>query len=67
LAGWGLGEFLFRKKIWLKISLTVFIVLITLPTTIGALKHYLSYEPPAKIDFEELEALDFLKNQRRMR
>lgn len=37
-------------------------VLITLPTTLGALKHYLS-EAPAKISFDELEGLAFLKNQ----
>lgn len=63
LAGLWLGEFLSKKKIWLKIFFIALVLLLTLPTTWGSLRHYLSYEPPAKISFEELEALDFLKKQ----
>jgi len=39
------------------------IVLLTLPTTIGAMKHYLPKNPPAFLSSAELEALSFLKNQ----
>jgi len=62
LAGLTIGEFLTKKKIWLRIVFIILVVLITLPTTLGALKHYLS-EAPAKISFDELEGLAFLKNQ----
>ncbi len=63
LAAWGLSDFLSKKKIYLKISLIVLLLLLTLPTTIGNLKDYLTYQSPAKISFEELEALGFLKKQ----
>jgi len=63
LAGLGLGEFLSKKKTWLKIFFIFFVLLLTLPTTIGDLKNYLGYQSPAKIDFRELEALSFLKEQ----
>ena len=63
MASWGMGEFLAKKRIWLKVIFISLVVLMTLPTTIGSLKHYLSYQPPAKISFDELEGLNFLKNR----
>jgi len=63
LAALWLGEFLSKKKIWLKIFLISLLLLLTLPTTIGDLKNYLGFQAPAKIDFQELGALSFLKNQ----
>ena len=63
LAGWRLGEFLFKKKSWFKILFIILLLLLTLPTTIGDLKNYLGSQAPAKIGFQELEALAFLKKQ----
>ncbi|MCJ7786734.1 hypothetical protein MUP06_00760, partial [Patescibacteria group bacterium] len=63
LAGLGLGEFLSKKKIWLKTFFIALLLLLTLPTTIGALKHYLFYRAPARISFDELEGLAFLREQ----
>jgi hypothetical protein len=63
LAGMGLGEFLSKKKIWLKTLFIALIILLTLPTTTGDLKNYLGYQSPAKINPKELEALSFLKKQ----
>lgn len=39
------------------------IVLLTIPTTIGTLRHYLPGRPPAKVSHAELEALKFLSEQ----
>lgn len=45
-------------------SLLVFGMLVfTLPTTIGVMKHYLPSRPPAKIPIEETRALEFLSKQ----
>lgn len=63
MASWAIGEFLFKKRIFFKLIFISLIVLMTLPTTMGSLKHYLSYYPPAKISVDELKALNFLKNQ----
>ncbi len=63
LAAWGLGEFLVKKKLGFKIVFISLLTLLTLPTTIGTLRHYLPYRAPARISFEELEALQFLSNQ----
>lgn len=63
LAGLWLSDFLFKKKVWLKVFFITILVLFTLPTTIGDLKNYLGYQSPTKIDFKELEALAFLKEQ----
>ncbi len=41
----------------------IIVVLLTIPTTIGAMKHYLPVMPPAKVSSGELEALNFLKNK----
>ncbi len=39
------------------------IILLTVPTTLGTLTHYLPARPPAKISNEELEALTFLAKE----
>ncbi len=39
------------------------VLIFTLPTTVGALRHYLPSRPPAMIPNYELEALDFLAKQ----
>jgi len=47
-----------------KIAIGVFLVILTLPTTLITLKNdYLPSRAPARISIEELEALDFLKKQ----
>jgi len=63
LAALWLGDFLTKKKKWLKIFLLVLIIGLTIPTTIGDLKNYLGNQPAAKIGPEEIEALSFLKDQ----
>ena len=63
LAGWWLGGFLTTKKKWIKIVLVTIVVLLTLPTTIGTLGHYLPFRAPARISLDELEGLAFLRNQ----
>lgn len=61
LAGIFLGEVVERKRFgWLIASVAI---VLTLPTTIGTLRHYLPARPPAAIPYIELEALEFLKNQ----
>jgi len=64
LAGVFLGEWLEEQKNNKKKSLIIAsILLLTLPTTMATLKHYLPSRPPAKISHEELEALSFLSEQ----
>jgi hypothetical protein len=60
LAGIALGSYLERSKNEIT---TLLVVLLTIPTTIGTLRHYLPSRPPAKISNQELEALKFLSNQ----
>ena len=63
LAGVILGELTERfggYKAW-AISLTI--ILLTIPTTIGTLQHYLPSRPPSMIPTGELEALEFLSSQ----
>lgn len=43
--------------------LKVFVVMLTIPTAIQTLPHYLPSRPPAKISIEELDALKFLSTQ----
>lgn len=45
------------------VGLITVVVFLTIPTTIGTLRHYLPSRPPAKIYHEELEALEFLSSQ----
>ncbi|MFZ5932592.1 MAG: hypothetical protein ACOYT7_00685 [Patescibacteria group bacterium] len=46
-----------------KKGIIVVVILLTIPTTIGTLRHYLPARPPAKISLGELEALAFLSEQ----
>jgi hypothetical protein len=62
LGGMGIARISFKSKI-IKYALSVSIILLTIPTTIGTLRHYLPNRPPAKISNEELEALSFLSEQ----
>ncbi|MBI4033342.1 MAG: hypothetical protein HY377_02430 [Candidatus Blackburnbacteria bacterium] len=61
LAGVSIEELL--KKMRSKKAVVVVIVLLTIPSTIATLKHYLPGRPPAKISNEELSALAFLQQQ----
>ncbi len=65
LAGVAIGEFLRESRLKTSIlySIEVGIVLLTIPTTIGTLPHYLPSRPPAMISKEELSALNFLSKQ----
>jgi len=63
LTAWWFGEFLAKRKTWMKAILVIGLILLTIPTTLGMMKHYLPYRAPARISFDELEALWFLKNQ----
>lgn len=65
LAGVWLGSLIKNKKLPVTMIyiIVTLIVLFTIPTTIGTLKHYLPGRPPAKISTYELEALRFLSKQ----
>ena len=64
LAGMFLGEWLeIQKNNKKKFLAIASILVLTLPTTMATLKHYLPARPPAKISHEELEALSFLSEQ----
>jgi len=64
LAGIWLGEWMENKYATVLYSTVAgVIILLTIPTTIGTLRHYLPARPPAKISNEELEALKFLSTQ----
>jgi hypothetical protein len=64
LAGIWLGDFMEKNKAKAtSYLLPATIIILTIPTTIGTLKHYLPSRPPAKISKEELEALKFLSTQ----
>ncbi len=56
------GHFLekFRKIKWIGLIL---LVLLTIPTTLDTLNHYLPNRPPAMLSKSEFEALNFLKEQ----
>jgi hypothetical protein len=43
--------------------LMVFVVFLTLPTTVSTMQHYLAAKPQAKISKDELSALKFLRSQ----
>lgn len=57
LAGIIIGELKLSKTI------LVLIVVLTIPTTLATLRHYLPSRPPAKISHAELEALNFLSKE----
>jgi hypothetical protein len=62
LAGTTVASLVEKGKKWQGFAMGLAIVVLTLPTTLGTLKHYLPLRPPAKISNEELSALKFLKN-----
>ena len=64
LAGVWLGGFLEEKKASsIRYLVAGVIVVLTIPSTIGTLGHYLPARPPAKLSTAELEALKFLAIQ----
>lgn len=65
LAGVALPEIFekMRLKTILIHIIIVIVVLLTIPTTIGTLQHYLPARPPSMISKGELEALEFLSQQ----
>ncbi|MBU0572850.1 hypothetical protein KKE18_04190 [Patescibacteria group bacterium] len=62
-AGVVFGEWLERKGQRSINILGIIIIILSIPTTVATLKHYLPSRPPAKISNEELEALSFLSKQ----
>jgi len=67
LAGIGFSDIIdskkFSKNLSLKYAAIFLLIALTVPTTIGTLKHYLPSRPPAKISREELDALKYLEGQ----
>jgi hypothetical protein len=63
LAGVALGQLLQRLNPKSSLIIGSLMVLLTIPTTIGTLGHYLPQRPPAMVSGQELEALDFLSRQ----
>jgi len=63
LAGVFLGEFLEKSKTKLKGIIAGAVIVLTLPTTLGSLRHYLPQRAPARLPNEELAALGFLSTQ----
>jgi hypothetical protein len=62
LAGIVWGRFIEQQKKSFQISFSILLVLMTIPTTIGTLQHYLPSRPPAAISGLEMEALLFMKS-----
>lgn len=63
LAGVTLGDWLEEKKTLTGTLVAGAVVLLTIPTTLGTLRHYLPSRPPAKLSYQEAGALDFLSRQ----
>ncbi len=64
LTGIFIGNFIGRRNRYLSAAFILSIILLTIPTTLATLaNHYLPSRPPAKLSYEELDALAFLKNQ----
>lgn len=59
-----IGKFLEKRKKGFQVVTIGVLVLLTLPTTIGTIKHYWPYRAPARVSFGELEALDFLNKEK---
>jgi hypothetical protein len=53
-----------KKKTGLCLSLLSLILILTLPTSYGSLKHFWGWPPPAALSKPELEALSFLRKQK---
>ena len=59
-----IGSWLERiNKKPLRVTIFIILFLFNLPTTIGTLKQYLPYRAPARIPYEELSALEKLRQQ----
>ena len=63
LAGVTLGDWLEKKTTLIRYFVAGVVILLTIPTTLGTLKHYLPSRPPAKLSYQEVGALDFLSKQ----
>src|SRR3989344_4798735 len=64
LAGIALSKFFETvSTMMIRIIIVIIVLILTLPTTIGTLRHYLPTRPPAMISTSELEALEFLSKQ----
>jgi hypothetical protein len=64
VSGVSLAKFLSSNtKMLFKRATTVILVLLTLPTTVATMQHYLAKKPQAKISKTELSALEFLSSQ----
>jgi len=62
-AGMVLGDMLISKNMLVKMS-AILIIVLTIPTTVATLYyHYLPSRPPAMLPQDELDALEFLRNQ----
>lgn len=62
-AGIGLYNLVKKSPKVIGFVITLLIIILTAPTTLGTFQHYLPDRPPAKISTKELEALKFLKDQ----
>jgi uncharacterized membrane protein len=64
LAGVSIGSILKRyRSLAVQYMVTMVVVLLSIPTTIATLRHYLPSRPPAKLPLEEVKALRFLSRQ----
>lgn len=64
LSGITFGKWLQKRSKLAKTLSIIILVLFTIPTSIGTLTYvYLPSRPPAKVAADELDALNFLKNQ----
>ena len=61
--GIGLYKLISRLPKAAGIAITLVVLLLTIPTTLGTFQHYLPERPPAMLSLKESEALNFLKNQ----
>lgn len=54
-----------KSKIALKYTIVLIsaVIILTIPTTLDTLKHYVPARPPARLSLAEIEALEFLKKQ----
>jgi hypothetical protein len=51
-----------KKSTLFKISIIIFFLVMTVPTTYSTIKDYFGYPPPAALPLNEMKALDYLKN-----
>ena len=64
LAGVSLGGYIEKAtSTVVRAVVVIVVILLTIPTTVGTLRHYLPKRPPARISIDEMEALEFLSSQ----